>query len=158
MKKFVLLLCLLAGASLAWAGEMQLTGEKFLSWAKAQNIAGFVVDEESFENYADREFTIDFMSTGAPTHLSIKVEGGGGMAEIKAESRATGNKAIEAYSETTVGNRKAVYWTMKTMNNVSFMQVEVPSIGAELRLLTSPRKSVDEMRTILAGFDLDGLK
>lgn len=158
MKKIVILLCCIVGASLAWAGDMHLSEENFLSWVKAQNIAGFEVDEESFENYDDREFLIDFMATGAPSHLSLKVQGAGGMDEIKAESQAKPDSAIEECVETTVGEFKAMYWTMKTMKNVSFLNVAVPRIGGELRLLTSPTKSVDEMRAIVEGLDLEGLK
>jgi hypothetical protein len=158
MKKFLLSVCLVAGTTLAWAGDVQLTEENFLSWVKAQTIAGFEVDEESFENYDNREFTIDFMTTGAPSHLSIKVEGRGALAEIKAESQVAGNSALAEYTEATVNGNKAAYYTMPGMKNVSFMYVELPQIDGELRLLTSPKKSVGEMRDILAGLDLKGLK
>lgn len=158
VKKIALLLCFVAGASLSWAGDMDLGEEKFLSWIKGQAIAGYEVDEESFENYDDREFTIDFMSSGAPAHLSVKMQAAGEMAEIKGQSQVQGNSPIGEYTEATVGKRKAAYWTMTTMKNVSFMNVAIPEVGAELRLLTSPAKSADEMRTIVEGLDLEGLK
>ncbi len=158
MKKFMLLLCLLFGASLAWAGDVQLTEDSFLSWIKVQQITGFEVDEETFENYDNREFSIDFMATGVPSRLAIKVEGRGALAEIKAESQATGNSVVAEYADVDVNGNKAAHYTMPGMQNVSFMNVELPQIDGELRLTTSPKKSVDEMRTILAGLDLQGLK
>lgn len=158
MKKIVLLLAFFVSTSLVWAGGVQLTEENFLSWVKVQKIDGFDVDEDSFENYVNQEFTIDFMTTGAPGHLSIKVEGSGALAEIKAESQVKESSAVAEYTETTVSGNKAAYYTMPGMKNVSIMYVELPQINGQLRLLTSPKKSMDEMRVILAGLDLKGLK
>lgn len=158
MLKKIVLLAFFVSTSLAWAGDVQLTEESFLSWIKVQTIDGFEVDAETFENYDNREFTIDFMTTGAPSHLSIKVEGSGALAEIKAESQVKGDSAVAEYTEDAVNGNKAAYCTMPGMKNVSIMYVQLPRIDGELRLLTSPKKSVDEMRAILAGLDLQGLK
>ena len=152
MKKVFALLFVLASVSLAWAGEIRLTEEKFMTWVQAQHIEGFEADAESLENYMDQEFTIDFMSTSAPTHLSIKVSGSDEMAGFKADVTE-----LSALEEGTVGGAKSLYCVMKAMPNVSLMFVELPVIDGELRLLTSPKKSMDEMKAILAGLDLKAL-
>lgn len=152
MKKLFALLFVLVSVSLAWAGEIRLTEEKFMTWVQAQHIEGFEVDAETFENYNDQEFTIDYMSTSAPSHLSIKVSGAGDMAGFRADVAE-----LSTLEESTVGGAKALYCVMKAMPNVSLMFVEVPGIDGELRLLTSPKKSMDEMKAILAGLDLKAL-
>jgi hypothetical protein len=152
MKKLFALLVVLVSVSLAWAGEIRLTEEKFMTWVQVQHIEGFEADAESLENYMDQEFTIDFMSTAAPTHLSIKVSGAGEMAGFRADAAE-----LSEMEESVVGSAKALYCVMKAMPNVSLMFVDVPGIDGELRLLTSPKKSMDEMKAILAGLDLKAL-
>lgn len=152
MKKLFALLFVFVTVSLAWAAELRLTEEKFMTWVQAQHVEGFEVDAETLENYMDKEFTIDFMSTSAPTHLSIKVNGSGDMDGFRADSAE-----LSALEDSTVGGAKAMYCVAKSMPNVSFMFVEVPGIDGELRLLTSPKKSMDEMKVILDGLDLKAL-
>jgi len=150
MKKLVALLFVLVSVSLAWAGEIRLTEEKFMTWVQAQHIEGFEADAESLENYMDQELTIDFLSTSA--HLSIKVSGAGDMAGFKADAAELSEK-----EDSAIGGAKALYCIIKSMPNVSIMFVELPEIDGELRLLTSPKKSMDEMKAILAGLDLKAL-
>lgn len=157
MKKIMLFLCLLFAASLAWAGDVQLTEENFMSWVKAQKIDGFQVDEESLENYDDREFSIDFISTGDPSYLSIQIEGSGALEEIKTAFQNK-SKDLDEFTEVDINGNKAAYYTLSAFKEASFMNMDLPQIGGELRLTTSPKKSLDEMKALVSKFNLQGLK
>lgn len=151
LKKIILLLVVCGMTSCVWAGDSALTEKQFLSWVGAQHLTGFEPDMESLENYDDREFTLDFMSTGTPCHLSLQISSPNDMASIKGDSN------LGDFAETSVAGRKAVWGTIASMKNVSMLFVELPKIGGQLRLLTSPARSADEMAKMAGELDLGDL-
>lgn len=143
------LVLLLVGAG--WAAPFRLSETEFMRWVQTQQLPGFVADEESLENYDDREFTLDFMATGAPQHLSIKIEPGS-MAELK------GDPNLATYVEGQFQGRRLAYCTLKSMAGMSLLYLDLPERGAQLRLLTAPQKSRADMERLLAAFDLSALR
>lgn len=154
MKKWLLFLIVLGFSSFQGAfAESPVTQEAFEKWLKLTSIAGYTLDEESFENYDDKEFSASYTSEkdGKLINLTVKI-----VPIFNPEDEKDSNE-IENFSDLSNEKGRIFFYSFKKMS-LSSIIMGLPEQKVSLNLTSSPKLSPEQMQTILNAFDTAALK
>lgn len=146
---FVMALCFVQGAF----AESSVTQENFAAWLKSTTISGYALDEESFENYDDKEFSAAYTceKEGKMLNLAVKI------VPIFNPEDEKNSDDIENFTDMSNEKGRAFFYSYKKMS-LSVIVIGIPERNVSLQLSASPKLAAEEMQTMLNSFNIAALK
>lgn len=143
MKRVLAVLICAALFGISAIADMGVNEDSFKSWLKStSSFDGYKLDDDSFENYDDREFSATYEKSCCAITVKVQPKHDFPKAsELKESSMGSGK-------EVNVDGRKATYYVYKTMELVS-LNILVPELEAMVSISSARKKmSLEDMEKI----------